>query len=243
MITLAEAIGRVSAAQAASAKPLGIVLAGHNGSGKSTMWRQHLSPYLQIPLVNADRMMLSVLPEPDNGMLPVWASRIRDENQAWMQVAQKGVESFVAHAISRKVPFAMETVFSYWKINDDGSISSKIDLIKQMQDAGYFVLLCFVGLTNSTLSIARVATRVANKGHSVSTEKLIERFPRTQKAIEAAAHIADAAILVDNSLSETHAFSVCRIQLGAEEIFDLRRSTMPPAAAIREWLEVVSPTS
>jgi predicted ABC-type ATPase len=65
MINLAAAGDRVLRAQAASKRPLGVVLAGHNGSGKSTMWRKHLSPRIRIPLVNADRMMLAVLPEPD----------------------------------------------------------------------------------------------------------------------------------------------------------------------------------
>ncbi len=241
MTTLARAVDRVSAAQRASARPLGIILAGHNGSGKSTMWTQHLSAHLRIPLINADRMMLSILPEPDNGSLPEWASQLRDTDQSWMQVAQKGVESFVAHAMSHKAPFAMETVFSHWKINDDGSIASKIDLIKQMQAAGYFVLLCFVGLTNSTLSIARVATRVSTGGHSVSVDKLIERFPRTQNAVRAAAAVADATILVDNSLDEQRAFSVCRIQMRSEEMFDLRQTSLGTPAAIREWLDIVSP--
>lgn len=76
MTTLNLAIERVIQAQSDADKPLGIILAGHNGSGKSTMWRQHLSPYLQIPLINADRMMLSVLPEPDGAFLPDWAVEI-----------------------------------------------------------------------------------------------------------------------------------------------------------------------
>jgi predicted ABC-type ATPase len=63
-----------------------------------------------------------------------------------MQVAQKGVELFVAQAMAHNVPFAMETVFSHWKELHNGKIESKIDRIKQMQKANYFVLLFFVGL-------------------------------------------------------------------------------------------------
>ena len=43
-------------------KPLAIVLAGHNGSGKSTLWYDKLADQLRIPLVNADRLTLSILP-------------------------------------------------------------------------------------------------------------------------------------------------------------------------------------
>ncbi len=243
MIDLVAAVDRVLQTQAVSGKPLGVVVAGHNGSGKSTMWRKHLSPKIQIPLVNADRMMLSILPEPDaRGRLESWAAALRDKNESWMRVAQRGVEAFVAQAMQNKVPFAMETVFSYWIERPDGTVASKIELIEQMQAAGYFVLLAFVGLANSALSIVRVQTRVAMGGHDVPLDKLLARFGRTQLAIRAACRVADATVLVDNSLDEKSAFSVCRIQLRDDEVFDLRR-TGPPVPAIRAWLNIVSPMS
>jgi predicted ABC-type ATPase len=241
MTPLSEAIDRVLAAQEVSAKPLGIVLAGHNGSGKSTMWREHLSSKLRIPLINADRMMMSVLPEPKRKKLANWAQALRDTDEGWMKVSQKGVEAFTAQAMANRLPFAMETVFSHWRERPDGTVESKIDLIKQMQQAGYFVLLCFVGLSNSTLSIARVQTRVARGEHAVPINKLHERFPRTQRAIRDAVSVADGAVLLDNSLDMGRAFSVCRIQLKDEEVFDVRRNKAGPPPAIREWLDVVSP--
>jgi ABC-type uncharacterized transport system ATPase component len=77
-------------------RPLAVILAGHNGSGKSTLWNKHLAESLRMPLVNADRMMLSILPETSEGRrLPGWAVDIRDRNESWMQVAQKGVEAFL----------------------------------------------------------------------------------------------------------------------------------------------------
>ena len=240
MRTLPNAVDRVLEAQQASGKPLAIILAGHNGSGKSTMWRKHLSDKLRVPLVNADRMMLSILPEPNReGHLTEWARALRDENESWMGVAQRGVEAFVVQAMGEGVPFAVETVFSHWKERPDGSFESKIDRIRELQHAGYFVLLCFVGLANVQLSLARVQTRVASGGHSVDTAKLLNRFPRTQTAIAAAIPVADAAILADNSLDEARAFGVCRIQMGQEEIFDIRHRGTD--RAVREWLDRVCP--
>jgi predicted ABC-type ATPase len=241
MTTLSEAIDRILAAQAASAKPLGIVLAGHNGSGKSTMWHRYLSPKLQMPLINADRMMMSILPERNRGRLVKWAQTLRDSDEGWMRVSQRGVQAFVAEAMGNRLPFAMETVFSHWRERGDGKIESKIDLIRGMQKAGYFVLLCFVGLSNSALSIARVQTRVAEGGHDVPAGKLLERFPRTQRAIKDAVSVADGAVLLDNSLEDERAFSVCGIQLRSEEVFDLRRSDGDPSPPIREWLDRVAP--
>lgn len=56
MTTLNEAVDQVLRVQNASGKPLAIIVAGHNGSGKSTMWNERLAPGLQMPLINADRM-------------------------------------------------------------------------------------------------------------------------------------------------------------------------------------------
>ena len=190
---LADAVSDVLKAQADSGKPLAIVLAGHNGSGKSTLWYERLAPTIRIPLINADRMMMSILPEVGSGKkLPRWASELRDSDTSWMKVAQKGVEAFVAQAMARKVPFAMETVFSYWEERPDGTIASKVDLIRQMQAAGYFVVLFFVGLSSVQLSMARVSTRVQQGGHTVDPDALLRRFPRTQRAIREAASVADA---------------------------------------------------
>jgi predicted ABC-type ATPase len=238
---LEAAVDRVLQVQVDSRKPLGIVLAGHNGSGKSTLWREHLSPKLQIPLVNADRMMLSILPEPSKrGQLVGWARALRDSDESWMRVAQKGVEAFVAQAMLNKVPFGMETVFSHWIERPDGTLESKIVLIEQMQFAGYFVVLLFVGLASSDLSIFRVQSRVATGGHDVPIEKLKARFGRTQRAIRAASAIADATLLVDNSAEKSRAFSVCHIRLRDEEIFDTRKTATPPPG-IQAWFDIVSP--
>ena len=112
MISLSQAVDQVLAAQQATKKPIAIVVAGHNGSGKSTMWRGSLADQFRIPLINADRMMLSILPEPgEDGHLTAWARTLRDQDRGWMGVAQQGVNAFVGHAMGAKVPFAMETVF------------------------------------------------------------------------------------------------------------------------------------
>lgn len=206
------------------------------------MWRKVLSDQLQMPLVNADRMMLSVLPEANSeGKLADWARELRDKNEDWMRVAQRGVQAFVAHAMQAKVPFAMETVFSHWVEHDDGRIESKIEQIREMQAAGYFVLLLFVGLANSSLSILRVQTRVAENGHDVEAARLTARFPRTQKAINAAMNVADATVLLDNSRSPKQAFTVCVVRQGPTHHYDIRNNSESVPKVIVEWLSIVCP--
>jgi len=226
--------------------PFAIILAGHNGSGKSTMWHTYLSEVLQVPLINADRMMLSILPEASHeNPLPKWAVQIRDKHENWMKVAQKGVEIFVAQAMEKKISFAMETVFSYWKVDPEtGKIESKIDTIRQLQKTGYYVILLFVGLKDSDLSIGRVRTRISDPktpGHDVPDEKLIERFPRTQKAIRNAVTVADVSILVDNSRMREDAFTICRIQEKKNVYYDLRLHESPLPEEIEIWLSKVCP--
>lgn len=191
-----------------------------------------------MPLVNADRLMLSVLPEPP---LPDWARDLRDTDVGWMEVGQKGVLAYVELAMRRGLPFAIETVFSDWRPQEDGTVRSKIDLMLELQVAGYFVLLFFVGLTSAALSQARVATRVLEGGHAVPADKLLTRFPRTQQAIKAASDVADAVILADNSREAEQAFSICRISVGNEAVFDCRDLDTPQPAEITMWLDTVSP--
>jgi len=243
-MTLMEAVQAVLQSQIRSGKPLAVILAGHNGSGKSTLWYGRLADIIRIPLINADRMMMSILPEDFSRTdtkkpLPPWAADIRDSDSSWMKVAQKGVEAFVAQAMAHKVPFAMETVFSYWDDSGGGPPKSKVDLIRELQRKGYYVLLLFVGLSNAQLSVARVSTRVARGGHDVALDKLACRFPRTQKAVGVALTVANAAILTDNSRTQKEAFTVCRIQIGNKKLFDCRDGKRAVPAAILDWLSVV----
>lgn len=240
MNELSTAVDAVLSVQAGSGKPLAIVVAGHNGSGKSTMWYRHLAPALKVPLINADRMMLSILPEVgSSGRIPPWAQKLRDTDRNWMAVARESVDSFVVNAMRAGVPFAYETVFSHWIEHADGRVESKIDRIHQLQAAGYFVLLFFVGLASVDLSIGRVITRHANGGHTVPNDRLLSRFPKTQRAIGRAIPVADASILVDNSADESKAFTIARVQGGSDLLYDVRTSGSP--RRITEWLDKVAP--
>jgi predicted ABC-type ATPase len=84
-------------------------------------------------------------------------------------------------------------------------------------------------------------SRVADNGHDVPQDKLIARFPRTQRAIREAAKIADATIFTDNSRDEKRAFTVCHVQLGEQALYDLRAGDRTVAVVIQEWLDKVSP--
>ncbi len=239
---IGRAVKEIIKTQMTDAKPLAVVLAGHNGSGKSTMWSKRLSDGVRIPLINADRLVSSILPEPGkDGALPEWATRLRNTDPRWMRLAQGGAESFVSLALDSGVPFAIETVFSHWRQLPDGRVESKVDLIERAQAKGYFVLLLFVGLASADLSVLRVQTRVREHGHDVPHEKLVSRYPRTQRAIRHALPIADASVMVDNSLGLDAAFTVVRAQARGHVLYDARQEA-GLAPAIAQWMNKVAPT-
>jgi len=101
-------------AVANTAKPVAFVVAGHNGSGKSTLWNERLSNVLRIPLINADRLTASILPEKDprSLQLPAWAQAFRDDDERWQKLAQSSVRAIVSLVMDQNLPFAMETVLT-----------------------------------------------------------------------------------------------------------------------------------
>lgn len=188
---------------------------------------------------------MSILPEPENGCLVAWAQQLRDQNELWMQLSQQAVRAFVLSVQAAKVPFAFETVFSHWKRTPDGSHDSKYKTIQELQEAGYFVVLLFVGLVNADTSVLRVTTRVATGGHGVPEAKLKERFARTQKAIAHAAPLADMTLMFDNSRGVEQAFTLARAQQGAQVLFDCRDVGFNVDQGLRDvaslWLTKVAP--
>lgn len=233
-------------AQTQGARPVAFVLAGHNGSGKSTLWYTRLADSLQIPLVNADRMMLSILPDADprTGRLPVWAQQLRDDDVRWQVLSQEGVRVFKRLVMDQRMPFAFETVFSHWQPLPGGGHASKVDDIRAMQAAGYFVVLLFVGLMSVDFSVLRVSTHKQQGGHDVDRAKLIERFPRTQAAVGHAAPVADMTVMFDNSREEHDAFTLVRAQKKRRVLFDARDPQFKVDSALKvvcvPWLEKVA---
>lgn len=224
---------------------MAFVLAGHNGSGKSTLWYRRLANPLQVPLVNADRLTLSILPEPSGNPpgIPPWAQALRDHDHTWQALSQDGVRLFRELIMDQQRAFGFETVFSHWVPRPDGSVASKVDDIRAMQARGYFVVLVFVGLTALPLSILRVQHRRRTGGHDVPIDRLIARFPRTRLAVGAASEVADLTLMVDNSLDEARAFQFVRAQRPGRVLFDARdpgyRVADDVLAAAGPWLDAV----
>jgi len=153
------------------------ILAGGNGAGKSTFYRLCLSKY-GIKFVNADFIAKEINSKNSENLsyhAAALAAKIRED------------------LIFQGVSFCYETVFSH---------ESKIDFIANAKAHGYKITLVYIHLTSSDLNEARVNQRVSEGGHSVPSEKIHSRIPRTIKHIKTALSLVDDVRILDNSLKD-----------------------------------------
>ena len=155
-------------------KPQLIIIAGGNGAGKSTFFRNYLKPS-GIPFVNADEIAREIWPEDAEG-----------NSYAAMQLAESTRED----ALQLGRSFCFETVFSH---------ESKLEFIERAKQRGYDITIYVIHVCHSAINIGRVEQRVAEGGHAVPTDKIISRIPRTLMHLKAAVQCADQMVLLDNS--------------------------------------------
>jgi predicted ABC-type ATPase len=131
-------------------RPLVVSIAGPNGAGKTTFYKSFVAA-ASLRFVSAD----------------VIAAEFRIDAYAAASIAA----SLRDELIGRRESFAFETVFS-------DPAGDKLDFLRRAADAGYTVLLCFVGASSPEVSEERVTMRVAKGGHDVPSDKIYARFPR-----------------------------------------------------------------
>lgn len=152
-----------------------VILAGGNGSGKSTFYNEYLKDQ-GIDFINADEIAKRHFP----------GGTAEDSRRA-QEYARTECDQYLAAG----QPFCFETVFSH---------VSKKELIKKAKRLGYQVDLIYIHLEDSQLNQARVLQRVVAGGHPVPNDKIVSRLPRTFANIKEALKLVDTAKLLDNSL-------------------------------------------
>ena len=75
----------------------------------------------------------------------------------------------------------------------------KLSFLREAAEAGYTVVLCYVGIASPRLSQERVAMRISQGGHDVPSGKLKARFPRTLANLQAAIRTLPHVLVFDNS--------------------------------------------
>src|SRR6185503_1750077 len=123
-----------------------IIIAGPNGAGKTTFAREYLLKEAHCPdFINVDLIAAGLSPF-DPKRAAIQAGRI--------------MLSEIHRRVRKSQSFAFETTLS-------GHIYAR--MIPEWRSSGYRVRLIFLGLPNPDVAISRVATRVAQGGHNVSS--------------------------------------------------------------------------
>lgn len=130
-----------------------IIIAGPNGAGKTTFAREYLLKEAHCPdFVNVDLIAAGLSPfDPDRAAIQ--AGRL--------------MLSEIQRRVRKGESFAFETTLS-------GHIYAR--MIPEWKNADYRVRLIFLALPNAEMAISRVATRVAQGGHNVSSIVVRRRF-------------------------------------------------------------------
>jgi predicted ABC-type ATPase len=152
-------------------RPLLITIAGPNGAGKSTFYNSHLAG-TGLPFLNAD----------------VIAREMRIDSYAAANIAGELRKRY----LEDKVSFVFETVFS-------DPAGDKLSFLKNAEEAGYTVILVFIGINSATVSEERVGMRILQGGHDVPLDKIRSRYPRTMANLAAAIRSVQNVFIYDNS--------------------------------------------
>ena len=153
------------------------ILAGPNGSGKTTFAKLFLPEFVKCPnSVNADLIA--------QGLAPFGP-------QAVAIKAGKLVLQQIREYADRGNDFAFETTLS-WK--------SYVNLLKELKTKGYALHLFFLWIPSPELAIARIKDRVSEGGHHVPAEDVRRRFKRgIQNFFKVYEPMLESWMLFDNS--------------------------------------------
>ena len=159
-------------------KPVMCIVAGPNGSGKTTTTQQLLKNEW-----GADSLYIN----PDN----IAQEQYGDWNSA--DAVLKAAQTATGQryeCLSNGTDFVFETVFSS---------AEKMDYLRKAKDAGFFIRIFYVCTESPLININRIAQRYLNGGHEVPISKTISRYYSSLKNISEAIKITDRVYLYDNS--------------------------------------------
>ena len=174
-------------------KPVLIVIAGPNGSGKTTITSR---------VLQHDWLEDSLYINPDNvaqHMFGDW-----NNQEAVLKAAQYCQEQR-EECLKNKHSMIFETVMS---------TDEKINFIQRAKEADFFIRLFFVGTSSPTINASRIAARVMKGGHDVPIAKIISRYAKSIINCGIASQYADRTYVYDNSTDGVEAQLLFRMTDG-----------------------------
>ena len=174
-------------------KPVLIVIAGPNGSGKTSVTSK---------ILQHEWMEDSVYINPDI----VAQEKFGDWNS--MDAIKKAVvycEEWREKCLVERKSLIFETVLS---------AKDKINYIERAKEAGFFVRLFFVCTKSPAINASRIAQRVMKGGHDVPITKVISRYKKSILNCKYIATKVDRTYLYDNSIDDAEQQLLIRLSDG-----------------------------
>ncbi len=176
---------------AGSTKPILVVIAGPNGSGKTSVTKK---------LLNHDWVKTCRYINPDEIALELGG--FTGEN--FKKAADTAVE-IREECLRKKQSVAFETVFSS---------PDKLEFMQRALAAGYFIRFFFISTKTPIINAGRITQRYMEQGHEVPISKIVSRFNRSVTQCATAARVADRTYIYDNSVDGRDAQLIFKFKEG-----------------------------
>lgn len=174
-------------------RPVLIVIAGPNGSGKTSVTSK---------ILHHEWLQDSEYINPNNVARDVFGDW---NNQEAVLKAANYCNECREKCLSERKSHIFETVMS---------AVDKVDYILRAKEAGFFIRLFFVSTESPTINAKRVASRVLNCGHDVPIPKIISRYDKSIANCKILSAIVDRLYIYDNSIENAEARLLFRLSDG-----------------------------
>lgn len=162
-----------------SHRPELIIIAGPNGSGKTSVTQKFLHhEWAEGTIyINPDEVAKEKFGD--------WNSR-----EAILSAANYCAQ-WREECLKERKSFVFETVMS---------AEDKIDFIIRAKEAGFFIRLFFISTSHPSINAARIAGRVMKGGHDVPIPKIVSRYYKSIENCKTLVPIVDRLYVYDNSI-------------------------------------------
>ena len=174
-------------------KPELIIIAGPNGSGKTSITQQFLHHEWAegTTYINPDQVAKDMFGDWNNSEAILKAANYCSELRE--------------QCVLKKKSLVFATVFS---------TQDKIDFVIRAKKAGFFIRIFFISTSNPAINASRIAKRVMEGGHDVPITKIISRYHKSIQNCKIVSSIVDRLYVYDNSVDDADAQPLFRLSNG-----------------------------